>query len=205
MITWGEGLACLPVFVKPPPDRIITEFLKQRQGTTFSYSELGGTRGHDVPGYSNDHNRRHLGYGRDAYEKAKQALRRWAMFDMPWVHLCWPDTPIQENQTVAVMFRLMGVWFLNAARIVYVVDEKGGVERFGFAYGTLLDHVERGEERFTVEWHRVDDSVWYDIRAFSRPRWVLAKLAYPYARLMQRKFVRDSMESMRMKVSSPAG
>jgi uncharacterized protein (UPF0548 family) len=27
----------------------------------------------------------------------------------------------------------------------------GPVRRFGFAYGTLPDHVESGEERFTVE------------------------------------------------------
>jgi len=34
-----------------------------------------------------------------------------------------------------------GVWFLNAARIVYVIDEP---RRFSFAYGTLPGHAERG-------------------------------------------------------------
>ncbi len=192
-------------FCRTLSDSQITEFLQLQESMTFSYSEVGGTRGHDVPGYSNDHNRRFLGRGRSIYEKAKVSLCRWAMFDLPWVRLCWPDSPIQEEQTVAVIFRLMGMWVLNATRIVYVVDEKGDVERFGFAYGTLPDHVEMGEERFTVEWRREDDSVWYDIRAFSRPRSILAKLGYPYARLMQKRFVRDSMEAMRRGANTPEG
>lgn len=52
----------------------------------------------------------------------------------------------------------------------------GSIARFGFAYGTLPGHVESGEERFQIEWHRSDDSVWYDILAFSRPNHPLARL-----------------------------
>jgi uncharacterized protein (UPF0548 family) len=48
-----------------------------------------------------------------------------------------------------------------------VVDEDGPVSRYGFAYGTLADHGESGEERFTVEWNRSSDKVFYDILAFS--------------------------------------
>ena len=43
------------------------------------------------------------------------------------------------------------------------------MKRFGFAYGTLREHAESGEERFTVEWSRDDDRVWYDILAFFAP------------------------------------
>lgn len=55
------------------------------------------------------------------------------------------------------------------------------MRRSGFAYGTLTCHVERGEERFAVEW-LADDSVWYDLRAFSRPQLWAARLAKPVAR-----------------------
>ncbi|HEV3306332.1 MAG TPA: DUF1990 family protein [Candidatus Sulfotelmatobacter sp.] len=65
-------------------------------------------------------------------------------------------------------------------------------KRFGFAYGTLGEHAESGEERFTVEWSRDDDSVWYDILAFSRPRQMLARLGYPLSRLLQKRFAEDS-------------
>lgn len=192
-------------YFRKPSEGRIKEFLQLQESLPFSYPEVGGTRGDDVPGYSNDHNRRCLGRGRSTYEKAKESLGRWAMFDMPWIRLCWPDSPIEESQTVAVVARVMGMWVLNATRIVYVLDERGDVERFGFAYGTLPGHVEMGEERFTVEWHRANDSVWYDIRAFSRPRSIPARMASPYARLLQKRFVRGSMEAMRKAVDAPAG
>ena len=69
------------------------------------------------------------------------------------------------------------------------------VKRFGFAYGTLRDHAERGEERFMIEWQGSDDSVWYDILAFSQPN-LLAKLGYPLTRRLQKRFARDSLAAM---------
>jgi uncharacterized protein (UPF0548 family) len=63
---------------------------------------------------------------------------------------------------------------------------------YGFAYGTLPDHPERGEERFLVEWNEADDSVWYDLMAISRPGHWLARAGYPYARYEQAKFRRLS-------------
>lgn len=118
------------------------------------------------------------------------------MFSMPWVSLHWPSAPIQVGTDVAVLIHHFGFYSLNACRIVYVVDEKGPTERFGFAYGTLAEHAESGEERFTVEWNRYDDSVWYDILAFSRPRQILARLGYPLSRSLQRKFGKDSKLAM---------
>jgi hypothetical protein len=70
------------------------------------------------------------------------------------------------------------------------------IKRFGFAYGTLAEHAESGEERFTVEWHGEDDTVWYDVLAFSRPRQVLARLGYPLSRLLQKRFAEGSKATM---------
>jgi uncharacterized protein (UPF0548 family) len=78
-----------------------------------------------------------------------------------------------------------GFWSLNPARIVYLVEEMGDVKRFGFGYGTLPGHAERGEERFRVEWNREDGCVYYDAFAFSRPKHPLAWLGYPFARALQ--------------------
>jgi uncharacterized protein (UPF0548 family) len=89
---------------------------------------------------------------------------------------------------------------MNACRIVYLVEENSAHEKYGFAYGTLSEHAERGEERFTVEWNKQDDSVWYDIFAISKPG-PLAKLAYPYARRLQKRFAEDSKKAMRRAVS----
>lgn len=55
---------------------------------------------------------------------------------------------------------------------------------------------EPSEERFTVEWNRVDGSVWYDLYAFSRPWHPLARLGYPLGRALQKRFARDSKHAM---------
>jgi len=42
-----------------------------------------------------------------------------------------------------------------------------------------------------------DDTVCYELYAFSRPRHWLARLGKPLARALQRRFVRQSLEGMR--------
>jgi uncharacterized protein (UPF0548 family) len=66
------------------------------------------------------------------------------------------------------------------------------VHRFGFAYGTLRGHPERGEERFLVERNESDDSVWYDLLPVSQPAHWLARWGYPYTRYEQARFRRLS-------------
>jgi uncharacterized protein (UPF0548 family) len=176
--------------------------LKEAQRSRVSYREIGASRDGDPPGYNVDHHRIQLGIGDTVFNRAVEALRAWKMFQLGWVELFWPSAPIAEGTTVAILAHLFGLWSLNAARIVYVVDEAEPVHRFGFAYGTLVEHVERGEERFTVERHREDDSVWYDVRAFSRPRHLLAIAAYPLGRRMQARFARDSLKAMLRHISA---
>jgi len=115
------------------------------------------------------------------------------MFNLGWVQLFQPKTEIKTGATVAVLIHHFGFWSLNASRIIYVFEE---ARRHGFAYGTLQDHAEQGEERFSIEWME-DDSVIYDILAFSKPRQWQARLARPVCRLLQRRFARDSMAAMR--------
>jgi uncharacterized protein (UPF0548 family) len=79
-----------------------------------------------------------------------------------------------------------------------VVDEP---RKYGFAYGTLAEHAESGEEWFGVE-QREDNSVWYEVLAFSREKHVLAKIGYPFTRSLQRKFRRDSGMAMQRAVAT---
>ena len=117
-------------------------------------------------------------------------------FRLGWVEAYPPDTPIVVGEIVAVIARAIGLWSLNACRIIYVVDESVPIRRFGFAYGTLADHVASGEERFLVEWDRATGAVWYDILAFSRPRHFLTRLGYPYMRRTQSRFRKESGAAM---------
>jgi len=204
VINAGED-ACGPskkmFFLKEPSDFTINKFIAAQRDRPFTYSAVGATNGTPPEGFIVDHNRIQLGRGRQVYERALSALQRWEQFDLGWVSIVPKGVPIEIGATVAVKARAFGTWVLNATRIVYVVNERNAVERFGFAYGTLPDHVECGEERFTVEFHPDDESVWYDILAFSKPQHLLVKVSLPLARMLQKRFARDSMEHMRDLVS----
>jgi uncharacterized protein (UPF0548 family) len=189
------------MFLLQKPDEIqVRAFITAQQQSNFSYRPLGITRDSAGSGYTVDHNRVQLGSGAKCFDAAVSAIRRWKMFDLGWVHLFSDHTPIETGATVAVVVRHLGFWSMNACRIVYVIEEHGSLERYGFAYGTLAEHAERGEERFTVEWNHEDDTVWYDLLAFSRPG-PMARLGYPYARRMQKKFALDSEKAMQRAVA----
>lgn len=179
-----------------PSSSTILEFIASQSDLPFSYQTLGATNGQLPFGYTIDHNRVQLGKGLAVYERAVDALKEWKQFDLGWISIVPAGVAVKVGSTVAVKARAFGTWSLSAARVVYLVDEGRPVRRFGFAYGTLPDHVETGEERFTVEWHENDDSVWYDILAFSRPHHPLIKLAFPLARALQKRFARESMRRM---------
>ena len=179
-----------------PPREVIQAFLEGQGDQPFSYAAQGATRGQAPNGYTSDRNGIELGRGAAVFARAVEAVRQWKMFDIGWLELCWPDTSIEPGSTVGVLVKHYGFWSLNACRIVYVVDDPGAHREFGFAYGTLTGHAETGEERFTVELRPEDESVWYNIYAFSRPSG-LARLGYPFARRLQKRFASDSKEAMR--------
>ena len=182
--------------LRKPSVESIRPFLAAQAKLPFTYSAVGATAGTPPDGYVVDHTRIKLGEGEQVFHSARAALRRWEQFHLGWVEAWSPGTPIQSGEVVAVMGRAIGLWWLNACRIVYVVDELGPICMFGFAYGTLPGHVESGEERFLIQWDQGENSVWYDILAFSRPNHFLTRLGYPMVRRTQKRFGRDSASSM---------
>ena len=184
-------------FVRPGP-RALAAFVAEQATRPFSYAAVGATRGAAAPpGYVVDHNRALVGGGAADFARAVAALRAWRMFAVGWCALYPAAAPVAVGTTVAVVARHFGFWSANASRVVYTLDEeRDGVRRVGFAYGTLPGHGARGEERFVVEWDRADDRVWYDLYAFSRPAHPLARLGRPLARALQRRFARDSKRAM---------
>jgi uncharacterized protein (UPF0548 family) len=140
--------------------------------------------------------------GQAAFQAGRVAIDRWAMFEVDWVEAHKSDGPISPGMNVAILARVLGVFYLNACRIVYLIDETGPVEAYGFGYGTLPDHAEQGEERFTVLWDHSDDSVRYEQFAFSRPNNLLTRLNYPLARTVQKRFAKDALAAMTRAVVS---
>lgn len=184
------------MFLLTKPDRIdIDNFIADARETDFTYRNPGETRNDSSrpDGFTIDHNSIPIGHGEKDFEKAKEAIREWKMFDLSWVELCWPETPIEKDRTVAILIRHLGFYSLNAACIVYTIDEP---DWFGFAYGTLESHGESGEERFSVRLDRETGAVTYDLYAYSRPNYLSARLAYPLTRMLQKRFAVDSKAAM---------
>ena len=182
--------------LQKPSAASIQRFVAKQTKLPYTYSAVGATARTLPTGFVVDRTRIKLGEGEPVFRSAIAAIQRWEHFHLGWVEAWPPDTPIKPGEVVAVMGRAIGLWWLNACRIIYVVDESEPICKFGFAYGTLPGHVESGEERFLIEWNLHDNSVWYDIVAFSRPNHLLARLGYPVVRRMQKRFGRDSAVSM---------
>ena len=77
-------------------------------------------------------------------------------------------------------------------RIVGLIDEP---TRWGFAYGTLPGHPEQGEEAFVVSMS--DESVRFDIMAFSRPGDSVVRLSGPIGRGVQRAGTKAYLRALR--------
>jgi uncharacterized protein (UPF0548 family) len=192
-------------FLKRPSDERIQQILERESLRPFTYSEIGASRLRAPGGYPLNHRRDPIGIGESDYRRAVQALRRWAMYDLPWTTLCWPDRPVEPGVVVGVLVWHFGFWSLNPCRIVYVLEEQDEQRhRFGFAIGTLPEHAEQGEERFTVEWRRHDDSVWFEIYTFARGRHPLVRMTSPLLLRVQFRFGREAVAAMRRAVREPA-
>ena len=188
------------LFHKPEPDTL-QRFLDRQAKLPVTYQGVGATRSQPPDGYVVDRTRASLGSGEQVFAFAQTALENWQQFQLGWLS-AWPSTTlIRQGEVIAVVARSIGVWWLNACQIVYVIDEQSRRKRFGFAYGTLPDHAGSGEERVLIE---MDDNetVWYDVLAFSRPQGALMRLGYPYMRHLQKSFGKQSVAAMQKSVVS---
>ena len=179
-------------FRLPDADRM-ARLLEAHSEAPFSYPDVGATQGVIPPRYNVDRSAAVIGKGNAAFESAKQAIRNWAPFRLPWIRV-FPQAAPRKGVVAAVVARLFGFWWTNISRVVYTIDEPNA---FGFAYGTLQFHAEIGEELFLVERSPESEEVTYRILAFSRPRHPLARIGYPLSRAAQRRFRTDSIETMR--------
>jgi len=190
------------LFIRRPSEESIGRALAAQSRLPFSYPEVGATREATRPkNYPVNRIRGRVGEGEAGFEAAARALGSWAMYETGWTWLRPAGTPTREGELFAVAARHFGLWSLNACRVVYTLREEAGpVLRAGFAIGTLPGHVERGEERFTVEWDRGTGAVTYELFAFARSKPWLMGLTYPFARPLQRRFAADSLGAMRRAV-----
>ena len=171
----------------------IAQFLEASRDLPLSYGPPGLLK--RPPAYRQvDEETAVIGHGADDFTRACKALTSWAHFDVGWVEAFSSRAGIENGTVVAVLIRHFGLWSLNGARVVYQTARDQ--HRFGFAYGTLTNHEESGEELFEIAMDPRSGEVTYRIRAISWPQSWRARLGGPVVRVLQARFRKDSTAAM---------
>jgi uncharacterized protein (UPF0548 family) len=182
-----------------PSQTEIEAFIDRSISLPLSYDPIGIAQ-QNTAGFKLDEARAVVGLGEAAFERAKGVLGQWRQFELGWVELFPRRASIAPGTAVAVLVHHGALWSINGCRVVYSLGDE--CSSFGFAYGTLPNHAEMGEEIFQVEINHDSGEVSYIIRAASKPRALLARLGYPYVRFSQSRFRRDSLAAMRRAIET---
>ena len=183
-----------PIFdvfhITQPTQDYLANLRRDQAPLSVTYSEVGGTLSPELPtGWH------HLKAVRevvvlsefDGLALGKEAIQDWAAQKELRLVLEPARPPMVEGSVLAFALPMkpLGFWATGACRIVKVVDEP---DRFGFVYGTLPHHPERGEEAFLV--HRsplTPNLLTFTITAFSRGAKLPMKVSGPIGRIIQRR------------------
>ena len=198
-------------FGKSPSDHSIQNYLDQCRDKDFNYSYVGCTselidQGTAPSGFRLDRYSIELGSGEEVFSRAIAAIKKWEMFHHSMASLKWHDTPIENGSMVAVVFGMLGVWTVNPARIVYLLNperQAGRIRQFGFAYGTVPGHIAIGEECFQVDWNQETDLVQFRITVISRGGSFLSVVGKPVMTIQQKKFRRLAGSAMQLSTGGP--
>lgn len=112
---------------------------------------------------------------------AREALGRWVTHAGIGATIHPPDAPIEQGGTILVVISAGPLQLAVPDRLVAVVDEPG---RYGFVYGTLPGHQERGEELFLAE-EVAPGRLRLSIRVHARADRTLARLGGPFVTRFQ--------------------
>jgi uncharacterized protein (UPF0548 family) len=157
---------------------------------SLSYPQVGLIE-RPPPGFRLDRWTRTLGTTEQAFDAAREALRSWQVHRGAGLAVC-ADGPPTVGANVAMSAPLPVGHVDAVCRVVAVEDTSG---RFGFTYGTLSEHPERGEERFTVL-RAADSHVEFEIVAVSQPQHPLARAFGPIARRLQQSATERYLDAM---------
>ncbi len=150
---------------------------------SFTYSEVGATRGALPAGYHRLEVRRRLGRGRDDFRRFGDAVLAYRMQRALRLLAEAEKQRAEPGTHVTVRLGIGRFGVLAPCRVVYVLDEE---DRRGFAYGTLPGHPASGEELFAVEYDRATAQVYGVVTAFSRPAAWYTRFGGPMTRAVQR-------------------
>jgi uncharacterized protein (UPF0548 family) len=178
--------------LRQPSPSTLARVAATQAGSELTYAEHGATEGSMPAGYHRGRWEADLGtFDEGAFDRLSAALWNWDVQRGAGLSI-YPAEPVRSGLTFAFWFRLGGVYVTAAARVVYLTNEP---DLRGFAYGTLPQHPEQGEEAFHVV--RDGSRMLFRITAFSRPRHPLARAGAPLTRLVQLRMNQAYLRAMR--------
>ncbi len=189
---------------RPSAARLAT-MLDVARGEVVDYDHVGSTLEPDIgaarrAGRHVGRQELVVGRGDDDFDRAVEGLRQWACHRGIRARVVPDGAAVEEGGTVLVVLPAGPFSIVVPNRIVAVVDED---DRFGFAYGTLPGHQERGEECFLVE-RRPNGSVVGVIGVDARTATRAARLADPAVRRFQGVAISRYLRGLRDHVASSA-
>lgn len=168
-----------PIAFGAPTEARLDDHLARAAHHPVTYSHVGSTLTAAAGRYERSVE---LGSAPGTFERAVEGIRAWACHAGIGATIHPPRPPIEVGTDLLVVLPI-GPWrMLVPDRIVAVVDEP---DRFGFAYGTLPGHPERGEEGFWIE-RSADGAVRATIRVEATGAWLLARIGAPVVTAFQR-------------------
>ncbi len=172
----------MAIRLKRPSSDDLRPLLEAGRTAELTYGPVGVSTSGEVPaGFERQHFRRSLGSADAAFDAASGAIRDWQAHKGSGLVVC-ADGPPAVGSVVAMSAPLPVGYIDVVCRVVSVIDE---ADRFGFAYGSLPVHAERGEEAFMIE-RLPGREVSFRIDVVSRPLHPLARLCPPITKRLQR-------------------
>jgi uncharacterized protein (UPF0548 family) len=151
-------------------------------GATLTYREVGFTApGVELPGgYRQVVRRRRVGTDPAAFAALADAMRGFGVHRRAGL-VVRADGPPVVGATFATGIGVGPVRLWVPCKFVWVRDEPGC---YGYGFGTLPGHPERGEEAF-IATLADDGTVWFELRVFSQHVAWYARAAGPLATFVQ--------------------
>ena len=182
-----------PIALRRPSDDELIAIWEEQASLPITYKNAGMTRGGPHRGYRS--HRESVSLGTGTFDKALECLRNWGAQRGAGFGV-YPERPVAQGMAVLVYGRLGRLYTSVCCRVIYVVHDE---DRYGFAYGTLPHHVERGEESFMISKDK-EGNVTFTVESCSRPAKAISWLGYPVSRAIQARITRRYLESLRTAV-----
>ncbi|MEO7572631.1 MAG: DUF1990 domain-containing protein [Acidimicrobiales bacterium] len=156
-----------------------------------TYDAIGSTHPDRAHGPAYVDSSRTIAGTAGSMDRARQALQTWVAQRGLGAHLAPPDAPVLEGTTLLVVLPAGPIELVAPVRVMWVIDEP---DRFGFGYGTLPGHPERGEESFMAQ--ELGDEIVLAVAVDASPASWAARLAGPVGSAVQRRAVRRYLDAL---------